>query len=62
MSLRTMHFVSVYYIAQAQLVAVGSQLGGTVVALGVIVDDAADGRYHNTIWMKKGIHQGPRHI
>ena len=49
MSLRTMHFVSVYYIAKAQLVGAGSQL-------------VADGRYHNTIWMKKGIYQGPRDI
>ena len=38
MSLRTMHFVSVYYIAQTQLV-------GTVAAFGVAVDGAADGRY-----------------
>ena len=56
MPLRTIHFVSVYYMAQAQLVAAGSQLVDTVAALGVTVDGAADGRYHNTIQMKKGIH------
>ena len=57
LSPRTMHFVSVYHIAQAQLVAAGSQLVGTVAALGVTVDGAADGRHYNIIWRKKGIHR-----
>ena len=44
-----MHFVSVYYIAQAQLVGTGLLLVGTVAALGVAVDGAADGRHYSII-------------
>ena len=57
MSLRTMHFVSVDYSVQAQLVAVGSQLVGTVAVLGVVNNGAAESRYHNTIldsWWENG--------